>query len=110
LPLSGGGGGGDPFSIEGRPYRMNGSVPQVAAYYVASPDYFRTMHIPLLAGRTLDSRDGPDANTVAVVSEPLVRGFWPTIQDALGKRIVLGAPRAEARWMTIAGVVGDVRN
>src|SRR5205823_14835564 len=33
LPLSGGGGGGDPFSIEGRPYRMNGSVPQVAAYY-----------------------------------------------------------------------------
>jgi len=110
LPLSGGGGGGDPFSIEGRPYRMNGSVPQVAAYYIASPDYFRTMRIPLLVGRMLDPRDGPGTNTVAVVSETLARGFWPTIQDALGKRILIGAPRPGARWMTIAGVVGDVRN
>lgn len=108
LPLSSGGGG--PFSIEGRPYRMNGAVPQVAAYYVASPDYFRTMRIPLLAGRLLDARDGPEANPVAVVSETLARGFWPTIQDALGQRILMGAPRPGARWMTIAGVVGDVRN
>jgi putative ABC transport system permease protein len=114
LPLSGGAGGGagggDPFSIEGRPYRMNGSVPQVAAFYIASPGYFRTMRIPLLAGRMLDQRDGLDANMVAVVSETLARGFWPNIQDALGKRILMGAPRAGARWMTIAGVVGDVRN
>jgi len=89
---------------------MNGSVPQVAAYYIASPDYFRTMRIPLLVGRMLDPRDGPGTNTVAVVSETLARGFWPTIQDALGKRILIGAPRPGARWMTIAGVVGDVRN
>ncbi len=61
LPLSGGGPGGDPFSIEGRPYRTNGAVPQVAAHYISSPCYFRTMRIPLLAGRMLDSRDGPDA-------------------------------------------------
>jgi putative ABC transport system permease protein len=110
LPLSGGGTGGDPFSIEGRPYRMNGAAPQVAAYYVASPGYFRTMRIPLLAGRMLDSRDGPDAPPAAIVSETLARGFWPTAADALGKRIVLGAPQPGAPWLTIAGIAGDIRN
>ncbi len=58
----------------------------------------------------LDSRDGPDAPPAAIVSETLARGFWPTVADALGKRIVLGAPRPGAQWLTIVGVVGDIRN
>lgn len=110
LPLSGGGPGGDPFSIEGRPYRFNGRVQQVAAYYIATPGYWRTMRIPLLAGRELEARDGPDSPLAAVVSETLARGFWPRLEDALGKRIMMGAPRPGARWLTIVGIVGDIRN
>ncbi|HLJ50971.1 MAG TPA: ABC transporter permease [Bryobacteraceae bacterium] len=109
LPLSGGRGGG-PFSIEGRPYRTNGAVPQAAVLYNASPAYFQTLHIPLLAGRTLEDRDTAEAPLVTVVNETLARGFWPSMGDALGKRIVLGAPRPNAPWMTIVGVVADVRN
>ena len=110
LPLSGRGPGGDPFSIDGRPYRLNGSVPQVAAYYIATPNYWRTMRIPLLAGRLIDSRDGRDERPVAVVSETLARGFWPRIGDAIGQRVMMGAPRPGAEWLTIVGVVGAIRN
>jgi putative ABC transport system permease protein len=110
LPLSGGGPGGDPFSIEGRPYRANGRVPQVAALYVSSPDYFRTLRIPLLAGRLITAHDKQDGNPIAVVSDTLARGFWPSLNEALGKRVMMGAPRPGAQWLTIVGVVGDVRN
>jgi putative ABC transport system permease protein len=110
LPLNGRGPGGDPFSIDGRPYRLNGSVPQVAAYYIATPNCWQTMRIPLLAGRLIDSRDGPDAMPVAVVSETLARGFWPRIGDAIGQRVMMGAPRPGAQWLTIVGVVGAIRN
>ncbi len=108
-PLSGDRGGG-PFSIEGRPYRSNGAVAQAAVMYNASPAYFQTLHIPLLAGRAIADRDTAGAPLVTVVSETLARGFWPRLEDALGKRIVLGAPRPDAPWMTIVGIVGNVRN
>src|SRR6185295_4522837 len=45
---------------------------------------------------------------VAIVNETLSRGFFPT-GDAIGHRIVLGAPRADAKWMTIIGIVADVK-
>jgi putative ABC transport system permease protein len=109
LPLSGGGRGGSPFSIEGRPYNPSGRVPQVASYYAASPDYFKTMQIPLISGRTLAAQDSADAPRVAVVNETLARGFWPA-GDAIGHRILLGAPRPGAPWLTIAGIVKDIRN
>ena len=53
LPLIGGGRGGDPFSIQGRPYDSSGRVPQFANRYRVSPDYFRVMRIPLFSGRLL---------------------------------------------------------
>ena len=109
LPLSGGGRGGDPFSIEGRPYDASGKVPQVAVYQVVSPAYFRTMQIPLVAGRAIEDRDSDGSLPVAVISQTMARGFWPD-QDPLGKRIVMGAPRPGAAWLTIVGVVADVQN
>jgi len=108
LPLAGGGRGGDPFSIEGRPYDSSGRVPQVTARYRISPDYFRTMRIPLLAGRFLAERDGPSAAHVAVINQALALGFWGA-GNPIGQRIVMGAPRPAAPWMTIVGVVADVR-
>ena len=107
LPLTGGP-GGDPFSIEGRPYDASGSTPQVAHQQVVGADYFHTMQIPLLAGRVFAERE---SQPVAVINRTLARGFWPSApSDAIGRRIVLGAPRPGADWLTIVGIVGDVRN
>jgi predicted permease len=110
LPLAGGTGRtGDPFSIEGRPYDSSGRVPQVANRYRASPGYFRSMRIPLRTGRLLNDRDTQDTPRVAVINEMMARGFWPG-GDAIGKHVMMGAPRPGAPWLTIVGVVGDIRN
>jgi len=107
LPLTGGP-GGDPFSIEGRPYDVTGSTPQVANQQIVGADYFRTMQIPLLAGRVFAERE---SQPVAVINQTMARGFWHAAPaDAIGRRIVLGAPRPGAPWLTIVGIVGDVRN
>ena len=110
LPLSGGGHGGDPFSIQGRPYDSSSAVPQIAIGQASTPDYFRAMHIPLLAGRLITGADAETAPAVAVVNATLARGFFHSDPGALGKKLVIGAPRPGARWLTIAGVVADVRN
>jgi putative ABC transport system permease protein len=108
LPLAAGGRGGDPFSIEGRPYDSSGRVPQVATRYRISPDYFRTLRIPLLAGRFLSGGDGPDAPRVALINQTMARGFWAN-GNPIGQHITMGAPRPGFPWMTIVGVVADVR-
>ena len=108
LPLAGDGRGGDPFSIQGRPYDSSGRVPQVATRYRISPDYFRTMRIPLLAGRFLAERDGPDAPRVALINQTMARSFWAS-GNPIGQRITMGAPRPGVPWITIVGVVADVR-
>jgi putative ABC transport system permease protein len=106
LPLTGGQ-GGSPFSIQGRAYDSNSKTPQVVNQQVAGADYFRTMQIPLLAGRLF--RDG-ESGPVVVINRTMARGFWADPSSAIGRRILLGAPRPGAPWLTIAGVVGDVRN
>jgi len=106
LPLTGGP-GGDPFSIEGRPYQTRGKTPQVTNHQVISSDYFRTMQIPLLAGRIFQEREPEPA---VIINLTMARGFWPGgSAAAIGKRILLGAPRPGAPWLSIVGVVGDVR-
>jgi putative ABC transport system permease protein len=107
LPLTGGP-GGDPFSIEGRPYDTHGRTPQITSHQVVGPDYFRTMQIPLLAGRIFRDREAAPA---VIINQTMARGFWPgDLSQAIGRRILLGAPRPGAPWLTITGVVGDVRN
>jgi predicted permease len=101
----------DPFSIEGRPWQPEGAngTPQVTNYQVISPDYFRTMQIPLLRGREFRAFDGAEAPPVAIVNQTMARGFWPD-GDPIGRHIMLGAPRPGAPWLTIVGIVEDVRN
>jgi putative ABC transport system permease protein len=107
LPLTGGP-GGDPFSIEGRPYDMHSRTPQITSHQIIGADYFRTMQIPLLAGRLFRDREAVPS---VIVNQTMARGFWPgDPSQAIGRRILLGAPRPGAPWLTITGVVGDVRN
>jgi putative ABC transport system permease protein len=90
-----------PFSIGERPPLTEADRP-VSNHFVVSPDYFRTMAIPLLRGRAFDSRDSVDAPAVAIISESIARRFFPG-DDPIGKTIVLIRPRE------IVGVVGDVK-
>jgi putative ABC transport system permease protein len=100
--------GGNPFSIEGRPWNPSGAVPQFAYTQVAALDYFRTLQIPLIAGRAFNDSDSASSPFVAVINETLARGFFPR-GDAIGHRILLGAPQPDSKWMTIIGIVGDVK-
>jgi putative ABC transport system permease protein len=71
-----------------------------------TPDYFRTLRIPLVEGRTFTGEDRPDRQPVALVDRATAERFWPG-ESALGRRI--GRPWLQ-EWRTIVGVVGTVRN
>jgi predicted permease len=91
--------------IEGEGER-GAEQPMTTQSWVAG-DYFHAAGIGLRRGRAFDAHDAEEAVPVAVVSESLARRFWPG-QDALGKRFRWGAP--EFPWLTVVGVVGDVKD
>ena len=92
------------FMVKGQPV-ANGSEPQ-ANVVVASPGFFTTMRVPILAGREFTDRDDAAAPHVAVVNRALATRFWPR-ESALGKRIQVGADQQDYR--EIVGVVADVK-
>jgi putative ABC transport system permease protein len=104
LPLQGAA-ADDPFSVEGRPLDMKRMT--VAGHQAVSGDYFRALRIPMLQGRAISERDGPEAPAVAVINQSLARTFFAG-EDPLGKRMKLGAPRSSSPWLTIVGVAADV--
>ncbi|HET7131113.1 MAG TPA: ABC transporter permease, partial [Gammaproteobacteria bacterium] len=93
--------------IEGRPPPEPSDIANnMAANRVVTGDYFRTLGVPLIAGRTFDSRDAPDAPPALVINQALARKQWPN-EDPIGKRLAFGG--AGSPWFTVIGVVGDVR-
>ncbi len=94
--------------IEGRPVSSAAERPW-AVDLTVSPDYFRTMGIPLISGRQLSEQDSAEATRVAVISKTMAHRYWPN-EDAVGKRIRLGGVGSDNPWITVVGVVGDVRN
>jgi predicted permease len=101
----------DPFSIEGRPWQPFGAarVPQFANHQAVSTDYFRVMGIAVREGRVFSTQDTDGSQVVAIVSEMLVRGFWPG-ENPIGKHLILGAPQPGVPWLTVVGVIADVRS
>ena len=95
------------FVIEGRPPVQPGEEPELETRTVAG-DYFRTMGIPVLQGREFTVQDKADSTPVGLVNQSFVREYFPD-EDPIGARIAWarGNPR---RWMTIIGVVGDVKH
>jgi putative ABC transport system permease protein len=84
-----------------------------AIYRVVNEDFFNALRIPLVAGRVFDRRDALNTPRVALVNQTMARKYWPG-ESPLGKQVrvpgmergVHGAPPA---WITVVGVVGDVR-
>jgi putative ABC transport system permease protein len=97
------------LEFEGRPKPKPSEIP-LADYRQVSPGYFETLGIRRLAGRLVAANDAAGKPLVAVVGETLARAYWPGA-DPLGKRFrtggLGGAPTEP--WITVVGVVGDVR-
>ena len=75
---------------------------------VVTPGYFEALGIPVLDGRSFDDRDAAASTPVAVVSRSMARVYWPG-QSAVGRRLRLGGADAAGPWLTVIGVVDDVR-
>jgi predicted permease len=73
-----------------------------------SVDFLETMGIPLRRGRSFDRTDRGESRPVAIVNETMARQYWPG-QDAVGRRFKIGDPDSKVPWVTIVGIVGDVR-
>ncbi|PYS82143.1 MAG: hypothetical protein DMF67_13965 [Acidobacteria bacterium] len=93
--------------IEGQPSARGANAP-VSMVASIEPHYFKTMGIPLLAGRGFTDADDEKAPRVIVVNETLARRFFPGANPsemALGRRVSFGSDKGP--WMQIVGVTGD---
>jgi predicted permease len=78
-------------------------------YRVVTDNYFATMGIPLRAGRLFGNHDDAHPNDVLVINQTMAQRFWRD-ESPLGKRIKLGPSPEKVPWVTIVGVVGDIRH
>jgi predicted permease len=111
VPLGGGPPGQTRFTIEGRVVDDPERRP-TADVRVASPQYFTTLGIPQISGRTFTELDNEEAQRVVVINKAMTR-YWDG-SDPIGSRIELPAPtrpgqQPRTEWWTVVGVVGDVR-
>jgi len=87
------------------------NAPGVGRHYI-SPDYFRTLGIPILAGRPITDADRAGSPPVAIVNESGARRFWPG-ENPIGKRVWFGTTTGPfsnpARAVEIVGVAGDIK-
>ncbi|HEX2456602.1 MAG TPA: ABC transporter permease [Vicinamibacterales bacterium] len=104
-PLRGSNASGS-FFIEGRHSTSRADRP-FAHIGSVSGGYFGAMGIPLIAGRLFSNSDSAEQPGVGMVSVALARKYWPG-ENAVGKRIRFEDNPKEP-WMTVVGVVGDVR-
>jgi putative ABC transport system permease protein len=95
------------FTIQGHPAGPNAFM--LTGNDIISPEFFRTMGIPLLAGRTFTEWDSEHSEYVAVVNQTLVRRYFPN-ENPIGQRIKQGGEKSRAPWMRVVGIIGDVKH
>ena len=104
VPFSGNG-GLTGYAVAGRPAPDPAQLPQ-ARFHLVTPDYFKTLRIPLLQGRDFTDRDDLQTPLVAVINDTFARREWPG-EDPIGK--VFTTPNTPTP-VTVIGVVGDTRH
>jgi predicted permease len=95
------------FTIEGRPAESQ-HYP-VADGENVSPEFFRTLQTPLESGRFFTEMDDTHSQPVAVIDETLAQRYWPG-ESPLGRRVKFGPAQSRSSWMTIVGVVGNIKS
>jgi predicted permease len=103
VPLSATQPGSGPFEIEGRRTDDPDRRP-TADVRVVTPDYFRTLGVPLLKGRVFTDLDRTDGPPVVIVNKAMMR-YWDD-GDPVGSRLSFDNGQT---WLTVVGVVGDIR-
>ncbi|HWN99499.1 MAG TPA: ABC transporter permease [Blastocatellia bacterium] len=93
----------DAFKIEGKPDPTGIEDTPLADARVISPDYFQMMSIPVLQGRAFNASDTRDSLQTVIINQAFAERYWPG-EDPLGRRLSEGEG-----WLTVIGVVGDVR-
>ncbi len=96
------------FFTADHPPRPGETLP-LASIRSVSPGYFATLGIPLQRGRDFTRQDGADAPRAVIVDASTARRLWPG-EDPLEKRITFSDTYENARWLTVVGVVGDVKD
>ncbi len=96
---------GGPFEVADKPVAPGETKPR-AHQIVASPGYFATLGIPILAGRGFHESDGPQSDPVVIVSDLLAQNIWPG-EDPIGKQIKAWDGKA---WRRVVGVAHRVRH
>ena len=104
LPLSGQGSSDGLWVEHHEP--PEGQLPAIRRWKFVTGDFFETLKRPLVAGRPIEWADLEQRRRVAVVSENLALEYWPSAEDALGRR-VKGDPETEG-WWEIVGVASNV--
>jgi putative ABC transport system permease protein len=108
LPLSGTNSDSS-FAIDGRA-QTQGKVSPDEEIRVITPDYFKVLRVPLLAGRFFDQHDNSNVPKVVIINQAFARK-WFSGENPIGKRITQDNPaKPDAHWMAIVGVVGDMRH
>ncbi len=97
---------GRAFVPEGRPLTTGESAN--ASYFVATEGYFRTMQIPLLAGRDFSPNDTANSPMVVLINQTMAKRYFGSPAQSLGKRITVW--RDEKFLREIVGVVGDTKD
>jgi putative ABC transport system permease protein len=104
VPFSGNG-GTTGYAIEGRPEPDPASLPQ-ARLHLVTPEYFKTMRIPVLSGRDFTDRDDLQTPLVAVINETFAKREWPG-ENPIGRRFT--TPNTPTP-VTVIGIVGDTKH
>jgi putative ABC transport system permease protein len=82
---------------------------KAAGHVAVTPGYFETMGIPIVAGRAFTGLDDGRTEGVAIINRSGAQRYWPE-GEAVGKRLRYGGYDSDDPWLTIIGVVGDVRH
>jgi predicted permease len=108
LPLDSGGGSATFYTAEGQPPANAQNMPRIYVHRV-TPDFFTTLRIPFINGRTFTDAEISPTSPAIIVSEGVARRFWPG-EDPIGKRLRFGGSTTSTNpWMSIVGVVREVK-
>jgi putative ABC transport system permease protein len=98
------------FRVDGRAIETRDKWPMVN-FRAVSPNYFRTMSIPVVQGRTFTDRDTGNLPSVVIINQQTVRDIFPG-ENPIGKRITFGGvdQNQQPLWVEIVGVVASIRS
>ncbi len=97
---------GSVFIFDDRPVPPQADLPQ-ATFNIAHYDYFRTMQVPLIAGRFFTPADTDEKHPVILINQTMADLWWPH-QNPIGRHVKQGFPQDKTPFREIVGVVGDL--